>query len=329
MLRLAIYGAGSLGTILGAFIAKSGIHIDLINRNVAHVQALRDQGAHITGTVNFIQPVTALTPNEMNGTYDIIFLLTKQHQNREVATFLLPFLAEDGVLVAFQNGIPEPLLAEIFGERRVLGAVVEWGAELIAPGTVVLTSPLTTSMFRIGGLGDVNHVRLKQTAELLRLMCGVTIETNFIGIRWLKLLINAAFGGMSVVLGRTLGEVIDDPRSREYVYMVMKECINTTQAAGIKMAPLEGMNIVTNNGFDDPVNKWITKHRNSRPSMLQDLEHGKKTEIDWINGVVCEWGERWGVATPYCKKIVEIVHKMEKGDGRPNIAHVNLFNELK
>ena len=73
-MRIAIYGAGSLGTILGAFISKAGVSIELINRNKAHIEALKKEGARVIGTVNFTQKVTAYTPEEMSGKYDIIFL---------------------------------------------------------------------------------------------------------------------------------------------------------------------------------------------------------------------------------------------------------------
>ena len=80
-MRVAIYGAGSLGTILGAYISKNGGTIELINRNKAHIEALKTKGAEIVGTVNFNQPVVAYTPEEMSGVYDIIFLMTKQQHN--------------------------------------------------------------------------------------------------------------------------------------------------------------------------------------------------------------------------------------------------------
>ena len=77
-MKSAIYGAGSLGTILGAFITRHGAQVDLINHNKAHVAALKEKGAHVVGTVDFIQPVTALTDEEMDGVYDARFLMTKQ-----------------------------------------------------------------------------------------------------------------------------------------------------------------------------------------------------------------------------------------------------------
>ena len=102
---------------------KNGQHVDLINRNKAHVEALRSHGARITGTVNFTQKVTALTPEDMSGLYDIIFLMTKQQFNAGVVNFLKDYLAEDGVLVTMQNGLPEIQVSEIVGEPRSIGYI--------------------------------------------------------------------------------------------------------------------------------------------------------------------------------------------------------------
>ena len=123
-MRSAIYGAGSLGTVMGAFLAKNGVEIDLVNRNKAHVEALKSNGARITGTVEMTIPVNALLPEEMTGKYDIIFLMTKQLNNRETLSFLKDFLADDGVVVTLQNGIPEDSVAEIVGPERTIGVTV-------------------------------------------------------------------------------------------------------------------------------------------------------------------------------------------------------------
>ena len=115
MKRYAIYGAGSLGTVLGAYITKNGGEIDLINRNKAHVAALQTKGATITGTLNFTQEVKAFTPDEMSGVYDIIFLMTKQLFNAEVVTFLKDYLAEDGTPSGTHGGDSEHEMKVFFG----------------------------------------------------------------------------------------------------------------------------------------------------------------------------------------------------------------------
>lgn len=196
MKRYAIYGAGSLGTVLGAYITKNGGQIDLINRNKAHIQALKEKGARITGTVDMTVPVTALTPDEMEGRYDVILLLTKQLYNKEVVTFLKDYLAEDGLLVTLQNGLPEPDIAEIIGAHRTVGCTVEWGATLSEPGVCVLTSDPESLSFHMGRMEGISDERFNEVKALLELMCPVHEETNLIGARWSKLLINATFSGL-------------------------------------------------------------------------------------------------------------------------------------
>jgi 2-dehydropantoate 2-reductase len=182
-MRTAIYGAGSLGTILGAYINKAGEPIELINRNKAHIEALQNSGAKVVGTVDFTQPVTAYTPAEMSGIYDIIFLMTKQQHNKEVVTMLKDFLAPDGVLVTFQNGLPEMLIADILGEERVLGCTVAWGATMKGPGVCELTSEPDALSFSLGSISARRSRHFAKVKELLEMMGTVDVEENFIGTR--------------------------------------------------------------------------------------------------------------------------------------------------
>ncbi|MCQ2147792.1 MAG: hypothetical protein MJZ16_09780, partial [Bacteroidales bacterium] len=212
-MRSAIYGAGSLGTILGAFITKKGGQIDLINRNKAHVEALKTSGATVTGTLPFNQKVSALTKDEMTGKYDCIFLMTKQQQNAEIVSFLKDYLEEDGVIVTLQNGIPELQIGEIVGEDRVLGCTVAWGATMTGPGVCELTSDPEHLTFSLGSLSKTPNKHMGEVKALLEMMGPVDMDSNFIGSRWSKLLINSAFSGMSAVTGSTFGEAAKDKAS--------------------------------------------------------------------------------------------------------------------
>ena len=149
-MRAAIYGSGSLGTILGAYITKAGGQIDLIDQFAEHVKTLKEKGAHITGTVDFTVPVSALTPDEMTGKYDLIFLMIKQLDNKKVVESLMPHLQEDGIICTLQNGLPELSVADVIGEDRVMGCAVVWGATLLGPGNSELTSLPEDLSFSLG-----------------------------------------------------------------------------------------------------------------------------------------------------------------------------------
>lgn len=333
-MRAAIYGAGSLGTILGAYITKNGGEVELINRNKAHVEALRSNGATVIGTVNFTQKVTAYTPDEMSGRYDIIFLMTKQQHNGEVVAFLKDYLAEDGVIVTLQNGIPELLIGEIVGEERVLGCTVAWGATMKEPGVCELTSAPDSLTFSLGSLQAQPNKHLNDVKALLELMGPVEIDRNFIGSRWSKLLINSAFSGMSAVLGCTFGEAAGNKVSRRVVQALIKECIDVCAAGNIRIEPVQGKDIVKLLDYKNSIKKAfsffiipiaIRKHALLKASMLQDLEKGKKCEVDAINGVVSAFGRKVGVPTPMNDTVVNVIHQIEDGKLTPSFDNLKLF----
>ena len=335
--RYAIYGAGSLGTVLGAYITKNGGEIDLINRNKAHVEALNTKGATIKGTVNMNVPVKAITPDEMEGRYDIILLMTKQLFNQEVVTKLKDHLTDSGVIVTLQNGLPEPGIAEIVGANRTMGCTVEWGAALNEPGVCTLTSEPDSLSFHMGKMDGISDAQFKMVKDLLELMCPVHEEDNLIGARWSKLLINATFSGLGAVVGGVFGDVSENKDGQKVAVRCMKECIDVGHATGATFAPVQGKNITKLFYYTNPIKRAVAtflipiamkKHRDIEPSMLQDLKKGKACEIDAINGVVCEWGRKTNTPTPINDRIVEIIKKCESGELKPQASNIRLFDDL-
>lgn len=337
MKKYAIYGAGSLGTVLGAYISKNGIEVDLINRNKAHVEALNKNGAKIEGTVDLLVPVKAITVDEMTSKYDVIILLTKQLQNKEVVTKLKDHLTEDGVIVTLQNGLPEPLIAEIVGANHTMGCVVEWGAALKEPGVCTLTSDPSALSFHMGKMEGTSDEQFKMVKELLENMCPVHEEENLLGARWSKLLINATFSGLGTVVGGVFGDVSENKEARKVAVRCMKEVIDVGNSTGVTFAPVQGKNITKLFYYKNAIKRTFAtllipiamkKHRNIEPSMLQDLKNGKPCEIDAINGVVVEFGKKNGVPTPINSRIVEIIKKIEKGELKAEANNIKLFEDL-
>ena len=333
-MRAAIYGAGSLGTILGAYITKNGGQVELINRNKAHIEALQTKGAQVVGTVNFTQPVTAYLPEQMEGKYDIIFLMTKQQQNVEVVTRLKEFLADDGVIVTLQNGIPELQIGEIVGNNRTLGCTVAWGATMKGAGVCELTSQPDSLTFSLGSLTAERNGHFEDVKALLEKMGEVEVDENFVGTRWSKLLINAAFSGMSAVLGCTFGEAAKPKASRRIVQALIKECIDVCAVGGIRIEPVQGKDIVKLLDYKNCIKKALSffiipiairKHALLKASMLQDIEKGKLTEVDAINGVVSAYGRKVGCPTPMNDQVVEIIHRIERGELTPSFDNLKLF----
>ena len=336
-IRCAIYGAGSLGTVLGAYMSQKGADVTLVNRNKAHIAALKEHGARITGTVEMTVPVHAITPDEMDGIYDVILLMTKQLQNREVVTFLKDYLADDGVIVTLQNGLPEPGIADIIGEHRTMGCTVEWGAGMTAPGVCTLTSEPEALSFHMGKMEGISDAQFARVKSLLELMCPVHEEENLLGARWSKLLINATFSGLGTVLGGTFGDVAGHPIARKIAVRCIKEVIDVGHSANITFAPVQGKDITKLFYYTNPIKRAIAtlivpiamkKHAGIVPSMLQDIRHGKTCEIDAINGVVCDWGRKCAVETPVNDRIVSVIKRIEAGELKPIESNIVYFKDL-
>lgn len=337
-MRIAIYGAGSLGTILGAYIAKAGLDVELISRNIAHVEALKANGARIVGTYEMCVEVKACLPQQMHGTYDVILLLTKQLENASVVASLKPFLASDGVLCTLQNGLPEPEIVGILGAEHTMGCAVGWGATLVAPGVAELTSAADTFVFNLGLPDGGDAMKLDVVASILRTMGTVVVEQNFMGARWSKLLVNASFSGMATALGCTFGDISTDRRARRLAQMIIKECIDTAHASGVTIEPIQGKDIVRLFDYHNPLKQWISfmlipfamkKHAKLKPSMLQDIEKGKPCEVDAINGIVSRQGKIAQVPTPVNDRVVDIIHRIEKGELSPSMGNLCYFQDFR
>lgn len=337
-MKTAIYGAGSLGTVLGAYLSKAGVDVDLITRNKEHVEALNKNGAKIIGTVNMTVPVHALTPEEMTEKYELIILLTKQLDNKNILENLKKNMTDDCIVCTMQNGLPELSVSEVVGEDRTMGCTVAWGATLHGKGVSELTSEPDSLSFGLGRMNGKKDDKLMYVKSLLEKMCPVDIEDNFMGVRWSKLLINATFSGMSAVMGGTFGDAANRKDSRVCCQNLIKECIDVANAAGIEIAPVQGKDIVKLLDYKNAFKKKIAfmliplcikKHALLKASMLQDLEKGRKCEIDAINGVVCAYGRKYGVPTPYNDTVCRIIHEIEDGKRTYSFDNVKLFENLE
>ena len=333
-MNIAIFGAGSLGTVLGAYLAKAGLAPELIARNRAHADALNRDGAHVCGTVDFIQPVRALTPDEMEGAYDLVFFLVKQTGTKEALDQLEGHLSGESIVCTLQNGLPEAAIEERLGAAHVVGCTVEWGAEWKAPGLAALTSEPSALSFSIGKSSGVIDDDLAKVKEVLSAMGETAVTANLPGIRWSKLLINSMLSGMSAVTGATFGEVAAHPEALSCAQEIANECIRTAQAAGVSMEKFKGVSLPALLSYRGKLKKRVLRpvvramvkpHRLLRASMLQDLEKGKPCEIDAINGAVCRTARRCGVPTPYNDAAVAVIRDIEAGKAKPSFENLKRF----
>ncbi|HWQ60949.1 MAG TPA: 2-dehydropantoate 2-reductase [Negativicutes bacterium] len=330
-MRIAVMGIGSLGTIVGALLAKGGVQADLIDASREIVDALNRDGATVTGSMELNMPVKACCPDEATGMYDMVILLTKQLYNEAALGQIMPHLHANSVVCTLQNGIPEDSVAMIVGKERTMGGSVGFGATWIKPGVSALTSPaesLKKFAFDIGEIDGVMRPRLHEIKKVLENVGGTEIILNLMQVRWTKVLANATFSGMSASLGCSFGDVLNNPQAMVCIAHLADETIKVAHSAGIRLTKLlgEDMEFLELKDEADVANKMAFYHKVWGPhaklkaSMLQDLEKGKRTEIDYINGVVSKRGREKGVPTPYNDKVVELVKEAEAKGMVPDFA---------
>lgn len=337
-MRIAMMGCGAMGTVVGAYLTKAGCQVDLIDQYEEHIQKMRSQGAHITGTVDFTVPVSAMLPGEMQGIYDLVFLLTKQTTNPAVLKNLSQHLNGNSIVCTLQNGVPEPSVAEIIGEGRTIGGTVLWGATFIAPGVSQVTQDLSRNdhLFEIGEIHGEISERIRRVAAVLEGMGPVKITSSLMASRWGKLINNACMSGMSAVCGATFGEVLDNTQARACLSYIGKEVKLCCEASGYSLPLLlhdqvpDTLDLSDQEMFDQNQKMFMDMYsdmRDAKASMLQDLEKGRMTEVRMINGYVSQVGDRYGIDTPFNDKVVEIVSKIEAGELPLSMDNVALFSE--
>jgi 2-dehydropantoate 2-reductase len=334
-MRIGIYGCGAMGTVLGAYLSREGVNVELIDIYEEHVNKLNRDGATLIGFEKWTTPVKAVLPSGMEGIYDLIILFCKQTVNKEAFEIIEKHINANSSILTLQNGYPEPSLIEKFGETQILGGTVLWGATFVGPGVSEVTEPLSIKpeLFEVGTIsGEIND-RVKLVVEILGKMGPTQITANLVASRWTKLVANSSMSGMSAALGCTFGDILINEDAMTQVGRIGAEAGLVSKAAGQRLAPLLGADIEGILKGDHDISaqfiKWVESHYKNlgaaKASMLQDLEKGKITEVDMINGYFCAQGRKYGVLTPANDSVVEIVHGIETGKYTLAMSNLKYF----
>jgi 2-dehydropantoate 2-reductase len=332
-MRIALVGVGSLGTIIGALLAKADEDITLVDANFEHVQALNEKGATITGHMDIQVPVKAVTPDKMQGPYDLVIYLVKSTYDDDALPALLPHLNHESVVLTLQNGIPEDKVASIVGGERTVGGAVGWAGIFRGPGTSELASQPEVMTYDIGELDGSASERIKEIKAVLDKAGKTEITSNLTGIRWSKLLVNVSLSGMSTILGCNGAAILDDEKALRAAVTIMVETLKTAAALGIKVEPMQGVDPnllfeVIRQGEENAfaVMRMIGQpHREGKASMLQDLEKGRRCEVEAINGYLERKAREAGVDTPVNDKVTAIIRDIQEGKAKPRFENLDFI----
>lgn len=302
-MRIAVMGAGSMGSAFGGRLAEAGNEVWLIDVWQEHVERINGDGLRIVGVggERVISSVKATLDPSQVGPVDLILVFVKSTETRTATQSALPLVGEQTLFLTLQNGLGNrDLIAEIVGEERVLAGVTFDGAALLGPGHVRHTSSKATFVGEIDGEITPRVERLAATFREAGFDMRVT--DNLLGEIWGKLLVNAIGNATTAITGYTIGELTKYSCSQEWVRLVGEEAAAVAKALGIRLPYGDVMEKMRKNCADAGP---------ARSSMQQDIEKGRWTEIDFINGAVVREGAKVGLPTPYNQALTLLVKMVE------------------
>ncbi|NIF75934.1 ketopantoate reductase family protein [Paraburkholderia sp. Cy-641] len=304
-MKIAFLGAGALGCAIGSALTEGGHETWLVDRFAAHVEAMCRDGLQVDDANGSrrVKVRATMNPAEV-GPVDLVIVLVKSFHTDSAMRGALALVGPDTLVLSLQNGLGhEDVLSEIVGRERVLAGKTYVGGVLKAPGHI--ESGVSGKLTIIGELDGQVTERVRAIADAFN-SAGLTttVSDNILGTMWDKLLINVATGAITGVTGLTYGQLYEEPVLKATALAAIEEAMAAAKAAGIRLSMTRAEEAWTLAAEGLPLA--------FKTSMLQSLEKGSVTEIDFINGAVVRWGQRLGVPTPVNSTLVACIKGIER-----------------
>ena len=336
--KIAIVGAGAVGGQAGGHMAANGEDVVFIDGWPEHVEAMNRDGLHLTGVTaaeDITVPVKALHMSDVQSLskgapVDIAFVCVKSYDTNWATHLIKPYLAPDGFVVSLQNCMNEEFIAAIVGWGKVVGCIAaKISVELRGPAHVNRNVPLlgnAHTVFRAGEVHGEDTPRIREVARLCAYTDSAMVTDNLWGQRWSKLCLNASGNGVAASSGLGAADIAKDPHLRLVKIKLAAESIRVGKSAGFALEKMAGIatdvyeaaadgDAEARKILDDNLLATAEKgNPDARPSMGQDMAKGRRTEIDYMNGLVVAKGRETGIATPTNEGLIAAVKKVERGE---------------
>ncbi|OGK97548.1 MAG: hypothetical protein A3I14_00565 [Candidatus Rokubacteria bacterium RIFCSPLOWO2_02_FULL_73_56] len=329
--KILFVGAGAIGSYLGAFLARAGHDVTLVDPWAEQVETVRRHGLSVTGPHEPFQARPAAVhlgeAARLPRDFEIAFVAMKVYDTAWATQLALRHLAPDGYVVAAQNCWPDPVVAAVAGVSRAVGLVMsKIGVALWKPGQVErgLGRGQGTGhdVFRVGEHDGRPTPRARTLAELLSVIDGAQVTDNLWGERWSKLCANAMGNPVQAMSGLGSLEILSSEVGRAITLRLAGESARVGRACGYRVPPFNRASAEqwadagrreTWEALDRMLTPTAAGGPNWRASMAQDVAKGRPTEIEHMNGHVVARGRERGVATPVSAAVVEVMHEVERG----------------
>lgn len=344
--KIVIMGAGAVGGYAGSHMVQAGEDVTFIDPWPEHVEHMRKHGLRVTHAMDvpeFTVPVRALHLTDAQhlskeAPVDIAFICMKSYDTAWATTLIKQYLAPDGYAVSLQNCMNEETIAGIVGWGKTLGCIASSiTVNLPEPGHIHRGAGKGGKAHTVFRAGEVHGRITKRAEELCRLVGysdSAKVTDNLWGERWSKLVANVMQNGLSACTGLPGGEILASDPLRRFSARLGSEAIRVGQAHGYQLEEIlhlppetiakagegdaDAMRACDEQRFKDSKKTSSTQ----RPSMGQDMQKGRRTEIEFLNGFVVREGEKVGQACRANAALTDIVKRVERGELQPDPKHL-------
>jgi 2-dehydropantoate 2-reductase len=320
---VTVFGAGAIGGVTGAALARAGRDVLLVDSDTAHVAAMNDKGLTVeTDGVPATVRVRAIGPEGLGGGLDLVLLAVKSHHTAAALDTLAPRLAPDGTIVSLQNGLNEEQIAARVGAGRTVGCLVNWAADWVAPGRIQWGG---AGAFVLGELDGKISARVQALAALLEPVAEVRVSGNVRGLKWSKHVYGALLFATALVDAHVF-EVVE--RS-----LPIQRLLAALVAEGMTVADKSGIRLEAFDEFDPALYRAAARgdgdalaramaaiaahyrtHTKTKTGIWRDLAVRKrKTEVDGLLGATVAKAHALGVPVPLTRRLIALIHDLEAG----------------
>lgn len=307
-MKFAIVGAGALGGTIGSVLTMNGAeNVWLIEVDRARVELIKKEGINITmpdGSKHNVKVKITSDPEEV-GICDVIQISVKGYHTESAVIMSKPMIGPNTYLLSVQNGLGNlEIIAKHVGAERTVGGVTAHSAQLLGPNEIRYAGGM--GYIYVGRIDAKEDPKVAEIAEFFTKygfktdVCKEPIEIPI----WRKLVANVACNAFLAVTGMTGNEALASEDAKEFIKIVAEEMAKVAKAKGYTFD-------VFNNPGEFAL-KALSGVKDNKVSTLQDLEAGRKTEIDNLNGAIVELGKQYGIETPYNLALVKMVKAIEE-----------------
>ena len=307
-MKICILGAGSLGCALGGVLTEAGNDVWLINRNASLVDALNSNGLTLRdGGVDRVVRVQAASSAQavvsVTGVVDLVVVLVKSFDTGAAMTAAMALLGPKTHVLSLQNGVGhEEILAELVGRERVIGGKTYAGGTQLGVAHISIGTRGKETI-----IGELDGGVSERTAQIAALFTAAglqtTVSNNIMQTIWEKLLVNISTGALCAITRLPYGKLYAVPEVEATALAAVAEAMAVAKASGVQLTTT------------DPRQPWLKAAAGLPPefktSMLQSLEKGSVTEVDYINGAVVRQGQKYGIPTPVNQVLVACIKGIE------------------